>query len=77
MRFPSLTFKEWQSLIKRFAAEARGLGGPIVVGKNRDGRTFTVHYHPGQRLKPNQTARLVRRLGLSPEEFRRWREGDL
>ncbi|MGQ9826056.1 MAG: hypothetical protein ACUVSK_13930 [Desulfotomaculales bacterium] len=77
MRFPSLTFKEWQSLVQRFAAEARGLGSPVVVGKNRNGGAFTFHAHPCKRIKPNQTARLVRRLGLSPEEFRRWRAGDL
>ncbi|MCL6557260.1 MAG: hypothetical protein K6U74_00385 [Firmicutes bacterium] len=75
MRYPSLTFKEWQTLVKRFAVEVRGLGSPVVVGINRHGKPFTVHFHPCRRLKPSQTARLVRRLGLAPEEFRRWREG--
>ncbi|WP_035106694.1 hypothetical protein [Desulfovirgula thermocuniculi] len=75
MRYPSLTFRQWQALVRHFAKEARGLGGPVVVGVNRLGRPFTAHFHPARRLKPGQVARLVKRLGLTPEEFREWYAG--
>ncbi len=75
MKLPSLTFKERQALVKAFGSSLRGLGSPVVVGKNRDGKTFTVHYHLGRRLDRREVSVMLKRLGVTPEEFLRWYRG--
>lgn len=74
-KLPSLKFKEWQALVKEFGTDLRGLGSPVVVGKNRRGLPFTVHYHPGRRLDRREVSVLLKRLGLAPEEFAEWYYG--
>ncbi|MCL6559607.1 MAG: hypothetical protein K6U74_12575 [Firmicutes bacterium] len=75
MKLPSLTFKEWQALVKTFGTGLRGMGSPVVIGRNRRGMPFTIHYHPGRRLDRREVSVILKRLALTPEEFLRWYRG--
>ncbi|NPV72301.1 MAG: hypothetical protein HPY89_00605 [Pelotomaculum sp.] len=75
MKLPSLTFKEWQALVRAFGSNLRGLGSPVVVGKNRRGLPFTIHYHPGRRLDRREVSVILKRLAVTPEEFAEWYYG--
>lgn len=47
---PDITCRELVGLLRKYSKELRGEGSPVIVGVRRDGRSFTVHQHPSQKV---------------------------
>jgi predicted RNA binding protein YcfA (HicA-like mRNA interferase family) len=66
---PEITYKELIALLKSFGLILRGEGSPVIVGRNRKGMSFTVHHHPGKRVRPQKLAKILKHIGVSHKEF--------
>jgi len=72
---PELSYRELVSLLRRFCQELRGEGSPVIVGKTRSGKSFTVHHHPGHAVYPEKLAKILKYAEISREQFWEWFRG--
>lgn len=66
---------ELLNLLRAFSSELRSGDSPVIVGKTRSGRSFTVHHHPGHRVYPEKLAKILRYAEISRDEFWSWYGG--
>lgn len=73
---PDLSYKELLRLLRHAGCqELRGVGSPVIVGKNKYGRPFTIHHHPGQRIHKAKLSKILKYLDISLSEFWQWYHG--
>ncbi|SMB96815.1 hypothetical protein SAMN00808754_1667 [Thermanaeromonas toyohensis ToBE] len=69
---PDISYRELVSLLREYSRELRGEGSPVIVGVGRDGRSFTIHQHPSQKVYRQKLAKILRYAGITEEEFWEW-----
>lgn len=72
---PDLTYRELVALLTHFGCSLRGVESPVIVGRNRNGRPFTVHQHPSQKVYKAKLSKVLKYAEISHEEFWSWYHG--
>lgn len=78
-RFPELNRNQLQRFLEAFSRPGTiKFRNNKWVGLTRDGRPFTVHEKHGttRKFPPPAVERIAKDLNVSPEEFRKWYEGE-
>ena len=72
---PELHRREALALLDRLGIEYRIGRGGAIVGRTRDGQTFTVHVHESEVLFKAKVSKVLRQAGISHDEFGEWYTG--
>ena len=70
---PSATAREFQRVASRLGFVRRRTTGSHERWNHPDGRAVTISIHGGREIGPPLFHKILRQLGLSPEEFERLR----
>jgi predicted RNA binding protein YcfA (HicA-like mRNA interferase family) len=70
---PSATAREFQRVASKLGFSKRRQTGSHERWNHPDGRAVTIPVHRGQSMGPPLYFKILRQLGVSPEEFDRLR----
>lgn len=71
-RLPSLRSTEVDAFLERFAPASKRTGN-LILGKSRDGRSFSLHLAHGGGMRPDILGHALKYIGVSRTEFEDWR----
>jgi len=70
---PSATAREFQSVAQELGFQKKRQTGSHERWNHPDGRSVTIPIHGGREIGPPLFFKIVRQLGITPEEFQRLR----
>ncbi len=74
-KYPELKYRQVIQLLQDFDVKIVRIKGSKHACLNREGHKFTFDLHPSQAAWPVLVKALVKRAGISEEDFERWLRG--
>ncbi|MCL6447540.1 MAG: type II toxin-antitoxin system HicA family toxin [Armatimonadetes bacterium] len=74
-KYPELKYRQVIQLLQDFDVKIVRIKGSRHACLNRGGHKFTFDLHPSQAAWPVLVKALVKRAGISEEDFERWLRG--
>ncbi len=74
-KYPELKYRQVIQLLQDFDVKIVRIKGSRHACLNREGHKFTFDLHPSQAAWPVLVKALVKRAGISEEDFERWLRG--
>ena len=68
---PSATAREFQAVVRRLGFTRTRQTGSHERWNHPDGRAVTIPLHAGREIGPPLIFKIVRQLGISPDEFQK------